>query len=333
MYFLLGISLIMALLLVINLLVSATIAILWQILAPAAKNWTPRSRARIIFGLRVFPFGAALIFVSAFLLPAYLLFEPHSSEEIVSGKLALLAAASVICVGLAAWRVFGTWWRTRRLVVNWLARAELISTNYSDISVYRINHPYPVIAVVGIFRPRIFIAGQIFRLLDDNELQAAMRHEYGHLVAHDNLKRTLMRFCYDLLIFPIGRGLDRAWTKNTESAADEYAAQTGKASAALDLASALVKIARSVPHGTKPAVPAGAFLIETQSAEILWRVRHLLDFSELSRTTAKYRLTKSENIFWLYAGGICGLILIFATDYGILYKTHLVLESVVKFLQ
>ena len=111
----------------------------------------------------------------------------------------------------------------------------------------------------------MFIASQIFDSLNEQELQAAIAHEYGHLVARDNFKRTLMRVCRDLLVFPFGRSLDNAWAENVESAADEYAAQTGGNLTAINLASALVKIARIVPNNSKPAMPSGTFLLTEQN--------------------------------------------------------------------
>jgi hypothetical protein len=78
----------------------------------------------------------------------------------------------------------------------------------------------------------------------------------------DNLKRALMRACRDVLVIvPCGRILDRDWSEVAEAAADEHAARAG-ATVALDLASALIKIARLIPEGVKPTMPAGAFLID-----------------------------------------------------------------------
>lgn len=333
MYFLLGTALMLALLLVSNLAALLAANILWRALAAAAQNWTARRRAQTIFALRIFPLGAALIFVAAFLLPAYLLFEPQSSEETVGVKLALLAFVSTIGIGLAASRVFGTWWKTHRLVKNWLSRAEPITLANVSIPVYRIRHQFPVIAVVGVFRPRMFVASQIFAALDEEELQAVVRHEYGHLVARDNLKRTLLRFSRDLLLLPFGKRLDRAWAENVECAADEYAARAGGGRAALNLASALVKIARIVPPNAKPTMPAGAFLIEAQAADVTWRVRYLLQLTETGIVQANLRRFKSENVFWFFASGFFALIMLSAINYTLLQKIHIILENVVRILQ
>lgn len=125
------------------------------------------------------------------MLPAYLLFEPRVSGEVISFKLASLASISAIGTAAAFYRVFGTWWKTRRLVSNWLANAEPVKIAAVKIPVYRINHQFPVIAVVGAFRPRMFIARQVFDSLNEEEFRAAIAHEYGHLAALDNFKCTI----------------------------------------------------------------------------------------------------------------------------------------------
>jgi hypothetical protein len=333
MYFLLGISLMLALLLVLNVAASAATTAFWRVISKRAKNWTANRQARIIFALRTVPFVGALIFVIAFLLPAYLLFEPYSTKETVGVKLALLAGVSAIGIGIAVFRVFGSWWRTKRLVTDWLADAEPISIKDVSIPVYLIQHPFPVIAVVGVFRPRMFVASQIFVSLDQEEFRAAIRHENGHLAARDNFKRTLMLLCHDLLVFPCGRSLDHAWTENVECAADEYAAQTGNASAALNLASALVKIARIVPPDSKPVMPAGAFLIEAKTTNITSRVHYLLRLAETKIVPAKYYCFRLENTFWIYASVIVALGFVSATNQDILYKIHIILENLVHILQ
>ncbi len=55
-----------------------------------------------------------------------------------------------------------------------------------------------MIAVVGAFRPKMFIAEQIFLSLDKQELAAAVAHECGHLAARDNLKRLILKISQTL---------------------------------------------------------------------------------------------------------------------------------------
>ncbi len=332
MYFLLGISLVFASLLVLNAAASIFGSVLWRFVSKSAVNWSAQKRARFIFALRVFPFAGALVFVSAFLLPAYLLFEPHASDESVSFKLAFLSTVSAIGSVCAFVNIFRTRRATRLLVSDWMKYAEPIEIPDVSIPVYRISHPFPVIAVVGAFRPRMFIANQIFALLDEKEFQAAIRHETGHLAARDNLKRTFMRVCRDLLVFPFGQTLDRAWAENAESGADEYAAQTGDNSTALDLAAALIKIARIVPPGAKPSMPTGAFLIEQPSAEIAFRVQKLLQMTDGKSVLQNCR--SSNFLFRLYTGfALYALLLLLVVNQNFLQKVHNIIETVVAVLK
>ncbi len=179
--------------------------------------------------------------------------------------------------------------------------------------------------------PRLFIARRVLDGLTPDEIAAAAAHESGHLSARDNLKRGLLRACRDaLLIIPCGRSLDRAWAEAAEGAADEFAARASRA-AALDLASALVKIARMIPVGSRPTMPAGAFLVDDVSG-IRARVRRLIqiasgDYNSEVRDSLVARLA-----IWAFAGS---LFLLVVTTHGnpyVLPKVHSLIESVVSFL-
>ena len=181
MYFLLGISLTLAFLLIVNMIVAVFASGLWRIISSRVSRFSANSRADIIFGLRILPVAVAVVFVSAFLIPAYLVHEPVASGEIVSLKLAIIAAAASFGVLIAFFRVFQTWWATRMLASNWLQNADEITLAGVNACVHRIEHKFPVIAVIGIFRPKMFIASQVLASLDEAELSAAVAHEYGHL--------------------------------------------------------------------------------------------------------------------------------------------------------
>jgi hypothetical protein len=126
MFYFLGVSLLFALLLILNTLISLTATVLWRVFARATQNWPAQKRTQIIFAFRVYPFLLTIILVFAFLVPAYLLFEPDSRNETVTLKLAIPAIISLIGIAIAFYRVFGTWWQTRRLIKNWLKCSESI---------------------------------------------------------------------------------------------------------------------------------------------------------------------------------------------------------------
>ena len=77
------------------------------------------------------------------------------------------------------------------------------------------------------------------------------------------------------------RSLDRAWSEASESAADEHAAQESSL-VALNLASALVRIARMIPKGQRQVMPAAvsAFLVGGEDAPgVKVRVRRLVELA------------------------------------------------------
>ena len=333
MYYFLGISLLLAFLLALNAFISAAASLAWRVIEKPTQNYSARRRTQIIFALRVLPFLFAVIFVFGFFAPAYFLFEPHTPKETVTAKIGFLAVLSIIGILAASLRVFGTWWRTHRLVKSWLERSEIVFVENVSLPVYRIRHPFPVIAVVGTFQTKMFIAEQVFSSLNERELAAAVNHECGHLAARDNLKRTLLRICRDLLVFPLGKTLDKAWAENAEAAADEYAAAKGGNPSALSLAAALVKIARIAPKNAAPAMPLSASLIGDQTADITWRVRRLVDLAETESSNEKHSFLNFKYAYGIMFFVVSLLILFLATNHSFLYKIHIILENIVHILQ
>lgn len=332
MYFLLGIALILAFLLIVNMAAATLASGLWRLISRPIRSLSVSSGAQIIFALRIGPVAAALVFIFAFVVPSYLLLEPQESGEVVSSKLALIALVSSVGVGIALYRVFKTWLVTRQMALNWQKSAVRITIDGVDVPIFRIVHPFPVMAVVGIIRPRIFIAGQVLEALDPDEFQAAVAHEYGHLRANDNFKRTVLRMCRDLVILPVGASLDRAWAENAESAADEYAAGRGR-STALNLASALIKLARIAPKNTGPALSSGSYLISEQSSDVTSRVRRLLHISEEKSPVEKPGLHGFPPVSWVWSGALTLLLILHLTDQRLLLTTHDAIEHFVRILQ
>ena len=333
MYDLLGISLALAALLTINALATILAATLWRVaLAPLTARWQASTRSRMIFALRIFPALAAMLCVCVFLIPSYVAYEPRHTNETVNYKLAIVALISGIGLALALWRGLAAWLATRRLVADWMRHATPLQLEGAGIPVYLIKHKFPVIAVVGAFRPRLFIAGQVFESLSREEISAAIAHEAGHLAARDNFKRACLRACRDVLtIVPTGRVLDRAWSESAEVAADESVACAGPVKA-LDLASALVKIARMAPANSRPTMPAGAFLIGETISSIGWRVRRLTQLATPGDSWQRNENSMPGLLLW---SGFILLIMIVAfaaTRPGILAAMHSMLESIVRAL-
>jgi hypothetical protein len=333
MYELLGISLVLAALLTINAFASLAAAAGWRLLKQPARKFSAGTRANVIFAMRVSPAALALTSVAAFLIPSFLTHEPYSTTEVVSKKLGALALISAFGVALALWRGVRSWWATRTLLQEWLAIAEPVQLALIDIPTFRIPHSFPIIAVVGAMTPRLFIAESVLLSLSEKELSAAIAHERGHLAARDNLKRTLLRACRDaLMIVPCGRSLDRVWAETAECAADEHAAQKNPATA-LDLASALVKIAKMIPVGAHAAIPVAAFLVGNEEPRgVKARVGRLL---EIATTGERGRVatptsTRVLSVSCLSLILVCGVLA--ASNPQVLATVHSLIEHAVHIL-
>ncbi|MGI8469655.1 MAG: M56 family metallopeptidase [Pyrinomonadaceae bacterium] len=335
MYDFLGICLALAALLSINAFASAIATIAWRFASRLTRNWNATTRARCIFILRTFPATAALLAVAVFLIPSYLAFEPRQTNEAVSVKLGLLALFSAIGIALALWRGIATWLATKKLTDDWLANAEIIRLENLPLPAYRIKHQFPVVAVVGVLRPKLFVAGQIFDSLNAEELSAVIAHETAHVISRDNLKHWLMRICRDaLVIFPYSYSLDKEWAEAIELAADEKASNGESDRTALDLAQAIIKIARLIPAGIKPTMPAGAFLIdgETQSGDTLARrIQRLIQLAESKSDFSGWQGRFPNLVAW-FCFALLLLMTLTAINSDALAILHAAIERVVAFL-
>ena len=278
MFELLGICLALASFFAINMAAAFAVTAIWRVAEPFANRWAAASRAQFLFALRLAPSVLAAIGVGIFFLPSYLNYEPRTSSEVVGYKLAAFASLAIIGAALATWRAVRALIATQRLRRAWLAASREISLRGVSVRSYQMAHSFPIIAVIGVIRPTIFIAEQVLKTLTPEELAAAVAHEYGHLSARDNFKRGLLRACRDVLLLPFGQSLERAWSEAAESAADEFAAQKSS-EVALNLASALVKIARLVPVGARAEMPLASFFVGDETRGIKARVRRLLDIA------------------------------------------------------
>lgn len=345
MYYPLGICLMLAALLSLNLLLTGCAAVLWRAVKRKA-SWSAQTRAKVLFRLCTVPPVCAALITAALIAPAYFIHEPYSTNERIGIRLWLLAlaAASGICLALS--QFVRSWLKTRRLVADWLRRAEVVHIEGVAIPTYRLRHRFPVVAVVGTLKPRLFVAEQIFDRLDKEELTAAIRHEVGHLAARDTLKGVFMRVCRDLLwLAPFGREFERQWAEESESAADEYAARNGGGLVALELAAGLVKIARMIPADDKRAssslMPAGAFLLQatTGGGGVAQRVNRLTELATRdARSEDRLTLLQSRFPKRKFLSSVAPLAIatfVFTATVAApqaLHATHLLIERVVRAL-
>jgi Zn-dependent protease with chaperone function len=141
-----------------------------------------------------------------------------------------------------------------------------------------------VVCVVGAFRPRLFVAETVLQACTPEELASVLAHESGHVASRDNLKRLVAKFLPDALPWiPAGRALDKAWETASEAAADARAVAT-RPGGSLDLASALLRVARLATAGSWGELPARA-LFDGES--VAPRVQRLLSDEAAAPATAR----------------------------------------------
>jgi Zn-dependent protease with chaperone function len=203
---------------------------------------SPRARGIRYLLLRAFPATASLLFVITIYVPIVCRHEPGSGEEQASVAMYVLAAlAASILIG-SALRGLQSIRATRRIVKAWAPGARAIDVAELPIPAFVIEAQFPVVAVVGIFRQRLYVARQVLEQCSAEELRAVMAHERAHLRHRDNFLRLLLRCFPDLLsLTPTAARLERAWAQSREELADDAVAQAG---GGLELAAALCKVAR-----------------------------------------------------------------------------------------
>jgi hypothetical protein len=240
--------------------VVATLAVaaIWRRTEPRLSSVTPRSRAHLLAALRLLPAVAGLIF-GAVTLIAFVRLEPADAQEVLGFTLPAAAFATLTAFVWRFTTAYRAWARTARAVAAWKAQHLFVDCDF------------PIVAVVGIWRPRLYVARRVVEACDREELDAMIAHEHAHVGARDNLTR----FCFLCAPFAqpaVARALEMAWTRASEEAADDAARRDERTS--LALASALTKVARLAVGQPMPPLHASAIFSGSSVAE---RVRRLLE--------------------------------------------------------
>jgi len=257
----------------IALLVSGLTVVLWRAARRDPDRLPAGARARGLFLLRLLPAGLSGLVVLGLVLPAFHRFEPRGSNETLPVSLVVLAAVGALFTAVGFARAWRTAAATRRLHREWSARARPLAIAGAPVPTFRLASEFPLVAIVGLFRPCLFVSDRVLAACTPGEIEAIVAHESGHLAARDNLRRMVMRCCPDpLALSGTGAGIDRDWCEAAEEAADDCASRA-EAARAVDLAGALVKVSRMLPSGAVATGPASAFY---RGDGVERRVRRLL---------------------------------------------------------
>ncbi len=281
----LAISLALTAFLTTQIIASLVAAFVWLRARGDLDRLSARSRANGLFLLRVFPTAAAAILVAGVFLPAFWRFEPRQTSEMMGQSLVATAALSACLILLGLRRGWRASRATRRVQGDWMRQARPLSIPGFGLCAYAIRTDFPVVSLVGVIRPRLFVSERVLQACTPDELRAMVRHECGHLVAKDNLKRLAVRVCPVVLpATTLSRELERHWQEACEEAADDYAARAS-APSALALANGLLRVARLAPPGFR-AAGAGTWLYSGGSIER--RVKRLVASAPVSESRAAW---------------------------------------------
>jgi len=251
---------------VVSTLIAAGVVMFWR------RGRHGQSAAALAL-LRLLPAGAGALVTAAIVVPAFIIFEPVRASEPVGPFLIAFALIGVAVLVSAIWMALRTVSDTARLKRLWLQSAERLDVDSpSGITTYVIDSATPIVALIGVFSPRLIAARAVVDACTREEFAVIVAHEQGHRRAHDNFKRWLLACAPDVLRWTrVHDEIALAWRDASEDAADDAAAHDAP-EARLDLAALLLKVARLAPNSTSP-LPVSAF---ADADGLERRVRRLL---------------------------------------------------------
>ncbi|MDQ3068547.1 MAG: M56 family metallopeptidase [Acidobacteriota bacterium] len=280
----------------------------------AAGGWRPGGLAL----LRLMPAAVSLALTLLVLAPGYYAHEQRADGESTGYLIAAAALGGVLILLSSFARGTRAILRTARLRQAWLSVARPARVTGAGMPAYEIDVPFPLVAVVGTARPRLFISSIVLRECPAPELAAIIEHERAHVSARDNVVRLMMDAAPDLLALTrVPARIASAWHQAIEHRADDAA------STRTDLASALVRVARLATRPGSIALPASALY---RGEGIEDRVRRLVTRSQDTARPGRTRALIAACT--VVAGAICAAAL---TGSGS-RAAHAVLEAAVSYL-
>jgi beta-lactamase regulating signal transducer with metallopeptidase domain len=300
---------------------SIAVAAAWRV--ADLRGLPAHVRARKIVLLRVFPSAAAALVTLGLVVPAFVAFEPARAVEAVGPVLLTLAGAGALLLFAAVALAIRTALVTIKLERAWLRSATAFDFDPpAGIPAYAIDSPAPIVALVGVFSPKLLAARAVIDACSQQELANIVAHEHGHFRSMDNFKRWLMTCAPDALRWsPMHREMTAAWGDAAEDAADD-AATAGEALARVDLAALLLKVARLAQGSTWSTVAVSPFV---DADGLDRRVRRLLEH-EPPQPSPRWM-----NVLPLAATGLAAAVLAGLNSPATLKRVHEVVELVVTF--
>ena len=308
----------------VNVVASGFVAVMAAALDRVIARFQAPTAARLLFVLRLLPGVVSVFFTLALFLPAYWRLEPAGAEESAGYSLLLLAGLGALILAMTAWRTLAALRTTGWIGRAWLKRSERGPHDAAGVPIYHVEDPAPIVSLVGVWRPRLFVSTPVLQSLTEPELEASIAHELAHYRAGDNLKRVIVACSPDVLLLAgVGRRVEDQWRAALEFAADARAVGDDRLRA-LNLVSALVKVARLMPAPRVPLLAAGSSLYD--GALLTARIGRLLEPAGTPRS--------SLAVLPMWPVSLAGLALFAALlpSQTVWVVVHLATEGLVRFL-
>jgi Zn-dependent protease with chaperone function len=289
---------------------SVVVAVHWARHRPVGAA---AARAGTLLRLRLVPIVTALAVLLFSAIGLYR-FESRDGDEVLGWVLVSLGGFGAALVVMITARLVRLQWHTRALMRAWMADAEPFERPGLTLPAYRLATGFPIVAVLGILRPRLVIDRSVLDSCSAEELTAILAHEQGHVHRLDNLRRLAFAAAPGL---PWSKGLSAAWCDATEEAADDAAAASGP-DTRFHLASALLRVSRLAPHedGWQTHLPASALY---RGDGLERRVRRLVEPSDTPSRPQRP---------WFFAAGA----VVLTTGFALQRHVHDLMEMIVATL-
>jgi beta-lactamase regulating signal transducer with metallopeptidase domain len=306
----------------VNLAASIVVLGLSRRAAQVAMAMRPHRAARLFFTLRLLPFVSSLCVIASLCIPSYLRYEQDVDSEriglfcLVTAALGLILCLSSVYKGIRALaQLYSIEQRCRLLppVPSPIVAETRMCLAAEDGS------NMPLLALVGILRPRLIVSRRLLETLSAEQLEAALFHERAHKLSWDNLKRLFLVVAPGILPFMGGFSLiEQQWERYAELAADAYAT-CGRIDRSIALAEALIQVARL--GNIERRIPLASSL-SAHNLELALRVDRLMAIDSATPLRRRGNMF-SWNSFLVFVAFATFLVLL----PEVLYPLHRLLES------
>jgi Zn-dependent protease with chaperone function len=311
-----GVSLAVFVLLYVSLSLSVSWG--WKLIRRVCRPRSARGSADLLFVLRMLPLAVSTLITFAVTLPSFLLLEPRATNEAIGTAPLALGLCCLILIATGITRAAMTQLRASRALIKWLDGSMLMESQIlksgDAVPIFRTGNNSPSLTVVGVCAPKVLVSEAAFATLNPPELRTSLRHEMAHALRYDNLKKLVFRFS----AFPAMADLERAWSEQTEMAADDDAVSSFQD--ALDLAAALIKVSRLGPAESSSELTMA--LLHSSTA-LSARVQRLVRWE-------KQQMPQTRSAWW-YALPVTATLIGVVMAYGpALTQMHAVTEWLVR---